>query len=83
MIGLFRWLRRANAAARKRAEIVLAARGILDDMDQTWRPEADMPRDSDGVALLLMRIGLVHLQAVYQGQMAAQNLLRAGKARLN
>jgi len=83
MIGLFQWLKRANAAAKKRAEIVLAARGILDDMDQTWRTEADMPRDSDGVALLLMRIGLIHLQAVYQGQMAAQNLLRAGKARLN
>jgi len=81
MVGLFRWLKRANQAAKKRAEIILAAQGLLADMDPNWRPEAG--KVEDDLALILMRLGLIHLQAVYQGQMAAQNLLRAGKARLN
>jgi hypothetical protein len=50
-------------------------------MDEHWRREGD--RSSDAVALLLMRIGLAHVEAVYQGQMMAQHEIRRGQAHLN
>ena len=74
MRKLWRWLKAANVEARKRAEIVRAARGILEDLGE---------KPAEGVALLLMRLGLAHLHAVYQVQMAVQNRRRAGKAQMN
>jgi hypothetical protein len=80
MKKLWQWLKAANENAKKRAEFVLAAKSLLANMDPNYCPEAGT---SDGVALLLMRLGLVHLQAVYLGQMQSQNLIRAKNARLN
>ena len=80
MKKLWRWLKAVNAAAKKRAELILAARQCLADMDGHWR---EVNTSNDDVAVLLLKIGLVHLQAVYQGQMAAQNVIRAAKRHLN
>lgn len=81
MKKLILWFRRVQQMARRRAEIILAAKGLIADMDPNWRPEAD--KVDDDLALILMRLGLIHLQAVYQGQMAAQNVIRGKQAHLN
>lgn len=78
---LIMWFKRANQMARRRAEIILEAKRLIADMDPKWRPEAD--KVDDDLALILMRLGLIHLQAAYQGQMAAQNVIRGKQAHLN
>jgi hypothetical protein len=81
MKRLIAWLKAVNQAAKQRAEIILAAKGLLGDMDQMSRVAGEKP-DCD-IALLLMRIGLVHIQAVYQNQMEMQNIIRSRQAPLN
>ena len=80
MKKLIRWFKRANRDARARAELILAARETMSNMDEPWRA---LNTSNDAVALLLMRLGLAHVQAVYFGQLAAQDLIRGRKAQLN
>ena len=80
MKKLIQWFREANQNARARAKLILAARETLDNMDEPWRA---VNTSNDAVALLLMRLGLAHIQAEYHGQLAAQNLIRGRKANLN
>lgn len=80
MKKLIQWFREANQNARARAKLILAARETLDNMDEPWRA---VNTSNDAVALLLMRLGLAHVQAVYFGQLAAQDLIRGRKAQLN
>lgn len=81
MKKFIRWLKAANENAKARRKLVLAARELLADMDPNWRPEAG--KSGDEVAFLLMSIGWVHLQALYQEKVAAQNILRSSQATLN
>lgn len=50
-------------------------------MDPACRAAAG--KSNDDLALLLLQIGLAHIEAVYQGQMAAQNVIRGQRAHLN
>ena len=81
MLKLLQWLKSVNQNAKLRAELILKAKERLACMDAHWRQEAG--RSNDAVAALLMRIGLAHIEAVYQGQMAAQNFIRSRQASLN
>jgi nitrate reductase beta subunit len=66
---LIQWLKAANQNAKLRAQLILTAQERMACMDEYWRREAV---SNDAVALLLMRIGLAHVEAVYQGQMMAR-----------
>jgi len=81
MKKLIRWLKAANENAKARAQLILTAKERMGLMDEHWRREGD--QSSDAVALLLMRIGLAHIEAVYQEQMMAQHEIRRGQAHLN
>jgi hypothetical protein len=81
MMKLLRWLRRANDMAKRRAEIILAARDRLAGIDPAWRPQTG--NSGDDVALMLMRIGLAHLEALYQGQRAAKAMISRSEASRN
>jgi hypothetical protein len=81
MKRLWQWLKAANENAKARAKVILAAKERMGCMDEVWRGEGE--QSSDAVALLLMRIGLAHIEAVYQGQMMAQHEIRRGQAHLN
>lgn len=70
MKKLWRWLKAAHKNAKARAELILTAKERLGCMSEAWRQEGE--QSSDAVALLLMRIGLAHVEAVYQAQMMAQ-----------
>ena len=80
MKKLIQWFKAAHRNAKTRAKLILAARETMNNMDETWRAAA---ASNDEVALLLLRLGLAHIQAVYAGQLAAQNQIRGRKARLN
>lgn len=81
MKKLVQWLKKVNQAAKMRAELMLKAKERMAFMDAPWRQEAG--KSSDDIALLLMKIGLAHIEAVYQGQMETQNFIRSRKAHLN
>lgn len=81
MKKLIRWLKAANENANARAKLILTAKERMGLMDEHWRREG--AKSCDAVALLLMRIGLAHVEAVYQGQMMAQHEIRRGQAYLN
>lgn len=81
MKKLIRWLKAVNQSAKRRAEIILEAKGLLADMDPHWRPKAG--KADDDLTVVLMRLGLIHLYAAYQGQMTAQNVIRSRQAPLN
>jgi hypothetical protein len=81
MQKLIRWLRRANEMAKRRAEIILAARNLLAGIDPKWRPQTG--NSGDDVTLMLMRIGLAHLEALYQGQKVAEAMISRGEASRN
>jgi hypothetical protein len=70
MKKLWQWLKAANENAQARAKLILTAKERMGCMDEVWRGEEE--QSSDAVGLLLMRIGLAHIEAVYQGQMMAR-----------
>jgi hypothetical protein len=80
MKKLIQWFRQVNQDAKARAKLILEARETMSNMDAPWRAANT---SNDAVALLLMRLGLAHVKAVYFGQLEAQNLIRGRKARLN
>ena len=80
MKKVIQWLKAVNKNATLRGKIIQTARERLADMDEFWR---NLNTSNDDVAVLLMRIGLANIEASYQAQMGAQNVIRAGKARLN
>jgi hypothetical protein len=79
MMKLIRWLQAAHQNAKIRGEIILTARNLLNDVEG-WQPTNI---SNDAIAVLLMRTGLFHIQAAYQGHLAAQNMIRSKKAPLN
>jgi hypothetical protein len=80
MKKLIQWLKAVNQNAKTRAELILKARKHLGNMDEPWRA---VNTSNDDVAVLLMRIGYAHIEAVYQGQMAAERLITRAQARVN
>jgi hypothetical protein len=77
---LIQWLKSMNQNANARAKMIMAARDILACMDTHWQ---EAGKSNDAVATLLIKIGLFNIQAIYQGQLAAQNVIRSRKAHLN
>lgn len=81
MKKFIKWLKGTNENAKARAKLVLHAKERMACMDELWRQEAD--KSCDAVALLLMRIGVAHIEALYQGKMMEQNVIRGKQAYLN
>lgn len=79
MNKLIRWLKAVNQNAKLRGQLILAARDRLAGMDPHWTAN----QSNDDVAVLLMRVGLVSIEAVYQGRMAAQVVITREQARVN
>jgi len=57
-----KWLKGTNENAKARAKLVLHAKERMACMDELWRQEAD--KSCDAVALLLMRVGVAHIEAL-------------------
>ena len=80
MKKIIQWLKSVNQNAKTRVQLILAAKECMSNMDEHWQAAN---KSNDEVAVLMMRIGLAHIEAVYQGQMMAQHEIRRGQTHLN